>query len=326
MKACVVGVGNMGRHHARIYSRYPDVYLTGVCDRDFTTGIIISEKYGTKYYSDFRKMMDIEKPDIVSLATPTTTHKFIGSEIIDRGVHLLIEKPIADTTENAEYLIDLASSKNVVLLVGHIERYNQGISALMKLIKNDFFGEISSLQFQRVGMAPPQIRDTNVIIDLAIHDIDLSNYLLGCEPLNVIGHLNNTHLTNRFDSCEILMSYNGTSSFIQSNWITPVKIRMVSITGKKGYAKLNLISQQIDLFESIVEREYDSFGDFVIKFKTPNISRVKVTREEPLFLEINNFIKTVYGDEELIISPQEALTALSIANKISSGDNNWVIF
>ncbi len=313
MKACVIGVGNMGRHHIRIYSENNRVDLVGICDRDQKLGAYYSDKYETRYYENYVEMIKQEKPDILSLATPTSTHNQIGKEVLNHGIHLLVEKPISDTINNAMDLINTAEKKNLVLLVGHLERYNQGVRKLKNLIDDNHFGRITSMQFQRVGIIPPQIKDTNVVIDLAIHDIDLSNYIIGSPPDTVTAHLNNTLLKNRFDSCDILMSYNNTSSYLQANWITPVKIRNISVTGEKGYAKLNLITQKIEIYESIIEAQIDDYGDYIVKFQEPKFSVEKSNGSEPLALEIENFINTVEKKEKLIVKAEDAVTALSIA-------------
>ena len=318
MKACVIGIGNMGRHHARIYAENHQTKLKGICDYNEETGKHYAGKFGTRFYKNHIEMLDKEDPDLISLATPTSTHNSIGKDVLKRGIHLLVEKPIADTHQNAAELIEIAENNNLILLVGHIERYNPGVAAIKETINDGFFQRISAIQFQRVGVVPPQIKDTNVVIDLAIHDIDLSNYLIGSTPDNVSAHLNNTHLTNRFDSCDILMSYKNTSSYIQSNWITPVKIRNLTITGEKGYAKLNLINQKIELYESIVETEFDDYGDYIIKFNEPTFSTIQASEQEPLAMEIENFIKTIKNEEKLRIEPKEALEALSIAISINN--------
>ena len=316
MKACVIGVGNMGRHHIRIYSQHPNVNLVGVCDRDQKLGSYYSGKYKTRYYGDYLKMLDEERPDVLSLATPTSTHNIIGKQVLDRGIHLLVEKPIADNVNDAMELIEIAEQNDLILLVGHLERYNPGLRKLKDLIDDNYFGRITSMQFQRVGIVPPQIKDTNVVIDLAIHDIDLSNYIMGSLPDNVTAHLNNTLLKNRFDSSDILMSYNKTSSYLQSNWITPVKIRNLSVTGEKGYAKLNLITQNIALYESIIEAEIDDYGDYIVKFQEPKFSVIKSNGKEPLALEIDNFIEAANGKKKLRVDPKDAVAALSIASEI----------
>ena len=168
----------------------------------------------------------------------------------------------ADLTKNIKSLQTIFDAF-LTFFGGETGIFTKGILSMKDIIDKDFFGKISSIQFQRVGLIPPQIKDTNVVIDLAIHDIDLSNYLIGSTPDNVTAHLNNTHLRNRFDSCDILMRYNQTTSYLQSNWITPVKIRNLIITGEKGYARLNLISKTIELYENIIEIEYDDYGDYI---------------------------------------------------------------
>ena len=127
MKACVIGIGNMGRHHVRIYAQHPQIDLVGICDYDEKSGKYYSEKYGASYYNDHIDMIYKENPDLISLVTPTSTHNSIGKEVLNNGIHLLVEKPIADTIRNAEELITIADQNNLILLVGHLERYNPGI-------------------------------------------------------------------------------------------------------------------------------------------------------------------------------------------------------
>jgi len=320
LQACVIGVGNMGRHHARIYFENNQVQLRGISDSNTEVGRKYADKYDIDFFTNYNKMLDTIKPDLVSLVTPTSTHYEIGKEILNRGINLLIEKPIADSIKHGEKLIQISEENDLVLLVGHIERYNPGIKAIKKVIDKNFFGRISSMQFQRVGVVPPQIKDTNVVIDLAIHDIDLSNYLIGDTPDNYKANLNNTHLKNRYDSCDILISYPNSSSYIQANWITPVKIRTLTITGEKGYARLNLVTQKLELFESIIETDFDDYGEYIILFKKPAITSFNVEKEEPLGLEINNFINTIKKKEKLKINPREALVSLDIAIDINNSN------
>jgi UDP-N-acetylglucosamine 3-dehydrogenase len=160
---------------------------------------------------------------------------------------------------------------------------------------------------------PPQIKDANVIIDLAVHDIDVVNYLLGRQPTKISANSGKAMTNNRNDYADIFMEYGKTSVFIQVNWITPVKIRKINITGTKGYAEMDYINQELTVFESNYNKSVDNFGEFVIKFGTPNKVEIGVDKEEPLKRELISFINAVKEGKEPFVTSQQALIALKIA-------------
>ncbi len=317
MKTAVVGAGNMGKHHARVYTELKGSNLVAIVD---TNGKAKEDakRLGCNFYKSCNELIENEKPDAVSVCVPTSMHHKIASELIQAGVNVLIEKPISSSVSEANNLVDLSKKHNVKLMVGHIERYNPAVQKLKEIIKAGQLGEITSLLARRVGLFPPQIKDMNVIIDLAVHDIDIFGYLLEKQPIEIFSNSGKA-IGNREDYASILLKYNGASGLIEANWITPVKIRLLNVTGTKGYAELNYITQNLVVHESNYEKGHDQFGDFVLKFGEPRRTEVHVEKQEPLKLELQHFLECIKSNKTPITSGEDALKTLDIALKAIKG-------
>ncbi len=315
MKVGVIGIGNMGSNHARIYSEMSS--LAAISDVNEELGRKASEKFKCKFYKDYKEMLDKEELDAVSIVVPTSFHKKVALDVIDYGTPFLLEKPIADTLENAEEIINKAKEKNVRFMVGHIERFNPAVIKLKELLDNFELGEINSIICRRVGVIPPKVRDTNVIIDLAVHDIDIFNFLLNKKPTKLYGSLGNSLIKNG-DYADLLLKYGNTNAFIQVNWLTPIKIRLLNITGSRGYAELNYITQELDLYRTNYAKDYDDFGDFVIKFGNPTKVNIEIKKEEPLKVELQTFLNCINENKEFPVKGQDAFDALKIALEFSN--------
>jgi len=322
LNVAVIGIGNMGQHHARIYFEMPEVALVAVCDSDVKRGEEVAKKYSCLFYGDYKKMLNEQKIDAVSIAVPTFLHRQIACDVLDEGVSILLEKPIASNLSEAREIIDKAKKKNVKLMIGHIERFNPAIQKLKKLIMDDQLGDIISINIKRVGGLPPQTKNANVVLDLGIHDIDISNYFLEDCPKEVYGFKSKNLIDDQEDSAVILLKYPKTSSFIEVNWVTPVKIRTLDITGTKAFARLDYICQTIVLYENNFsdsiknDASYKNFNEFVSKFSSVKELKVEVEKAEPLKCELENFISSIVEGKQLLVNGEEAYKALEIALKI----------
>jgi UDP-N-acetylglucosamine 3-dehydrogenase len=325
LNVAVIGLGNMGKHHLRIYSEINKVKLVAVSDMDETKGGLMAEKYGCIFYKDYNEMLDKENIDLVSVVIPTKFHEKVAIDVIDKGKNLLVEKPIANTIEGAQRIIKKAQENRVKLAVGHIERFNPAVQRLKEIIDEGRLGKITSIIARRVGLFPPQIKDANVVIDLAVHDIDIMNYLVGSKPNEIEANAGKALISQREDYAEIFLKYKDATGFIQVNWITPIKIRNLSVTGTKGYAEMDYISQELVLYESNYKKNFETFGD-VVKFSKPNKIEMGVDKGEPLKLELLSLIEAVEQDKEPLITGEVGLEALRIAmevlDKIKKEDNN----
>jgi UDP-N-acetylglucosamine 3-dehydrogenase len=311
INVAVIGIGNMGKNHARVYYELENTNLIAISDVDDKEGI--AKKFHCKFYRDYHQMLEREDIDGVSIAVPTALHKKVALDCIEKKVHILVEKPLSNSLEDAEAIIEAAKSKKVKLMVGHIERFNPAVQRLRELLVQNKIGEPTSIIARRVGVFPPQIKDANVIIDLAVHDIDIFNFLLERNPVEVYAKAGRALDTEREDYAVLTLDYGGIPCVVQVNWITPVKIRTLAVTGIKGYAELNYITQELKIYESIYEKTHDSFGDFVFKFGSPREIRFEVEKKEPLKVELKHFAECVEKDKEPMVGGRDALNALKLA-------------
>ena len=313
VRVAVIGAGNMGKNHLRNHFMLPEAELVGLADVDAATEELATE-YRTAHFTDYRKMLDQLRPEAVSVVVPTPFHAEVASEVIKRGIHCLLEKPIASTVAEADALIALAKKHKVVFTVGHIERYNPVVRQLKQLIDDKKLGEITSVVCKRVGGFPSIEPKTDVIIDLAVHDIDIISYLLGEQPQRIHSHGSRTHHSKKVDSAEILMEYSKASGFVQANWLTPVKIRTIALTGSTGYLEANYITQELNWYRHNMESLGEDFAKFVRRLGEPIKESIKVDFEEPLAAELKAFLRRIRGQTDPhLISPMDAREALRLA-------------
>ena len=318
INCAVIGVGNMGRHHARVYSQLKSARLVAVADTDKTVGKTIANLYDCSFYKNHIDMIKQEKIDALSIATPIKTHYRIAKDCIKFGKHVLIEKPISLTIKEALELIKQAKKQEVKLTVGYIERFNPAVIKLKQMIKRSKLGKLKSLMFQRVGLFPPKNPGTNVVIDMGIHDIDVANFLLDRLPKKVTAIGGKSTLTKEEDYADILLDYGSVAVHIQVNWITPVKIRKLMVVGTKGYVELDYINQSLSFYQHQQPRKYVDFKELVSKFDKESIkTAVKINKKEPLKEELSSFLRAVRLDCQPKVTGKDALPALKIALKIS---------
>ncbi|MGB9810607.1 MAG: Gfo/Idh/MocA family oxidoreductase, partial [Dictyoglomus turgidum] len=173
VKVGVVGVGYLGQHHVRIFNEIPDVELVGICDINLKRAKEIASIYNVPFVTDdYRDLLN--RVEAVSIVTPTTSHFQIAKDFLEKGIHTFIEKPVTHSLREAEILLDIASGKDLVLQVGHIERFNPAIQELKKYVKDPFY-----IEARRMGPFDGRSTDVGVVMDLMIHDLDILFYVLG---------------------------------------------------------------------------------------------------------------------------------------------------
>ena len=301
LRVGVVGVGNMGYHHARVYSELAKegkVELVGVADANFERAKEVAKKFNTIPYGDYRELAK-EELDAVNIAVPTSLHKQVALEFIEKGVNVLIEKPIAESIESAQEIIKAAKANNVILMVGHIERFNPAVLKLKESIQEGLLGEVVSISAKRVGPMAVRIRDVGIIIDLGVHDIDVISFLFGDKVKKVYARAGSVkHPAGVEDHALIMLGFsNGKSGIVETNWLTPHKTRTLTAVGTKGIAYLDYIEQKLVIYNNKWERE------------------AKVNKREPLRNEIEHFIDCVVNDNTPLISGEDGLHTLKVALK-----------
>jgi predicted dehydrogenase len=305
----------MGSNHARVFRDIENgVSLVAVADQNPQVAARVGARFRVPYYTDYIRLVEDCQPDLVSLAVPTSLHHQVGSELIRRGIHVLVEKPIAKSIEEGESLTRLAEEQGVVLAVGHIERFNPAIVALRERLDQNQAGRIFKLQAQRLSPYPVRISDAGVVIDLASHDIDLFRYLLQDEIERIYGETLSAIDSDREDMLVGVMRFqNGAVGVLDVNWMTPVKVRKLTVTASLGMFQCDLLSQELYFSEN---REANGQWDMLSTLRGVSQGDTRgyhIQRYEPLAAEIKDFVQAVCDGQPPKVTPRDALQTLRTA-------------
>ncbi len=309
LKAAVIGGGMMGRHHVRVYSELENAALCGVADANFSAASALAGAHGARAYSDYCEMLAKEKPDLVSIAVPTSLHKKIALDCFGAGCSVLVEKPIAQSGQDAREMIAKADETGLKFMIGHIERFNPVILKLKELLEKKALGKIFRMEADRIGPFPERVRDVGIVVDLAVHDIDIARFVLGCEVTRVFAETQQKIHTQHEDLlCAVMRFENGAVCSLNVNWLTPTKIRKVFVTGEKGMLAADYITQKMTLYENAATTD----AGFQSVFEG-TAREIEVEKKEPLRAELEHFAECVAKNKEPAVTGTDGLKALEIA-------------
>jgi UDP-N-acetylglucosamine 3-dehydrogenase len=294
-KVGVIGTGFWGKNHARVLSELENTDLIAVCDTDPVRASAIGKKYGVNWHSQSGGLLMRDDVEAVCICTPTVTHAEIALKAIKYGKHVLIEKPIASSAEQAESILVEANRRGVFVMTGFIERFNPGLQRVKNVIERGEVGEVVLAFARRVGRWPERIGDVGVIKDSAIHDIDIMRFLFGEDPSAVYARAGS--LGHRFeDYAQIILSFSGIkTAFVEANWLTPHKVRTLTVTGKDAIVTVDYLTQEIVIEDvgKVVKQEHGWV--------------------EPLKSELEHFGNCITRNEEPDVTGLDGLRALQIA-------------
>ncbi len=292
----VIGVGYLGRHHARIYSALDGAELTAVADTDGDKAAEIAALYGCKSFSNHKGLLAL--CDAVSIVTPTTTHYEIAMDCLKAGKDVLIEKPITSGLKEGEDIIKEAALRNLILQVGHLERYNPGVIAASGIIRDPWFVEAERLSpFTGRGI------DVDVTLDLMIHDIDIVMSIVQSKPADIRA-AGQSVLTKKIDLAKVWIEFeNGCKAMITSSRLSPEKQRRLMVFQKDSYVS-------VDYQNGEVRHYFEDGRDMSCDILRPEL-------KEPLMEELRDFIRCVKTRNRPKVSGREALDALQIVVKIN---------
>lgn len=324
LKAGVIGLGAMGRHHARVYRELPGVELVGVADVDAATAARVGARVAVRHFDDAGALLAEAQPDLVSLAVPTAAHFDLALALMRRGVHVLIEKPIASSVEQAEELCLEAKRQGVVLAVGHIERFNPVVMELRRRLAEGMAGRIYQVQAHRLSPYPTRIADSGVVLDLASHDIDLLRHLMDDDIVRVYGETLRTINSDREDLFNGTMRFRrGAIGILDVNWITPCKVRTLTVTGGRGMFRCDLLAQELFFHENeAAPSQWDQLS-LLRGVSEGNVLGIRIRRQEPLASELSDFVESVRQGRAPGVSGQEGLETLRLALEfVRSGEES----
>lgn len=294
LRVGVIGVGHLGKEHARIYNSLPEVSLVGICDTD-PSKREKAASLGIPFFDNYREL--IGKVDAVSVATPTFTHHQVAREFLSAGIHSLIEKPITLKLEEADELIELAKKNKCALQVGHIERHNPGFRRIEEIAKN-----IAFLEIHRLGPFTGRINDCGVVLDLMIHDLDIVLGLLK-SPVVSVDAVGINVLTPFEDIANVRLRFeNGAVANITASRLTPEKQRKIRIFQEDAYISLDYESQSAKFFRKE--------GSQILQ------EVIEIQKSEPLKEELKFFIAGIQSGKSIGKPDEAARNALKIALQI----------
>ena len=328
VKVAVIGVGSMGKNHARVYSELPEAELVAVADSNDAIAQLVGASYGVRAYTDYRNMLEKEKPEAVTIAVPTALHLDVALDALRAGTHILIEKPIAATLEQGEEIIEASRMYDRCLMVGHIVRFNPAMQALKQRLDAGELGHVFQIFCRRAGPFPARIRDVGVVVDLAPHDIDIMRFLIGMDPIRIYAEIEQLIHTNHEDMIFALLRFpEHITAALEINWLTPTKIREISVLGERGMFRVDDLMQDLYFYENAQVTNDLWHGLKVIKGVSEGcMTRFALQRYEPLKAELQAFLNAVEGKVEVPVSGKDGLMALELALKlVESGQTHRVI-
>ena len=328
MKVAVVGVGSMGKNHARVYSELAEAELVAVSDTDAKLARSVAEKFGTRFYADYRELLEKETPEAVSVAVPTMLHEEVGIAALEASAHVLMEKPIAATVEEGQRLIAKAQSVGRQLMVGHIVRFNPAIQALKKKLATGELGRIFQIFCRRAGPFPARIRDVGVVVDLAPHDVDLMRFLTEADPVRVYAETEQRiHTDHENLLWGVLRFADGITGSLEINWLTPTKVRETLVLGERGMFRVDDLTQDLYFYENAHATDVQWATLQALKgVSEGSMTRFAIPRFEPLKAELQSFLSAVRDGRNVPVSGEDGLAALKISLAlVESGKNHQVV-
>lgn len=299
LRVGVIGAGVMGSNHARVLAQLPGVKLTGVADplaesRSRITGFVDCPTFATV------DELLAAGVDAVTIAAPTHLHRDVSLACIAHGAHVLVEKPIATTGAEGREIIDAARKKGVTLMVGHVERFNPAVATIKEAIRGE---EILSVAITRVGPFPPRMSNVGVVIDLAVHDIDLIRWFTGSDIVEVQPQLTSAMAEREDIALLQFRTASGVLAHINTNWLTPFKARTATIATRNKYIQGDLLTRQVT----------ECFG--FQRDGSYSMRHLPVGYDEPLRAEMMAFVKAIKTGSAPAITGEAGVASLEIAIK-----------
>jgi UDP-N-acetylglucosamine 3-dehydrogenase len=319
LNIAVIGVGNMGKNHARIYFEHPDINLVAVCDIKKDRADDYALKYKCKAYYDVESLLQNEKLDGVSIVVPTLVHKEIVEKVVPRKINILLEKPVSSNLKDAEIIRNIIKENNVVCVCGHIERYNPGVRKSLEMVFNNDLGKLIYINAIREGLNPQGFVDVDALTNLGIHDLEIINYIIKNIPdsIDYFVGLKESIINKLGDLFRISIKTNNKCVInLVVDTLTPIKKRELYICGEKGLLSLDYISQKLVFYTNGSLKESYSYSDILRGVTSGETININFEIKEPLFLEIDNFIKSIKGIEKPFVGIDDAVESIMLLEKI----------
>src|SRR5499427_6009796 len=303
LRVGVVGVGVMGSNHARVFVGLPGTELVGVADPDRKQAEFVARTLGCAAVANVDQLIERDV-DAITIAAPTHLHRDIALTCIAHGIHAMVEKPIASSVEEGQEIIGAARRAGVTLMVGHVERFNPAVEAIKEAIRGE---DILSIGITRVGPFPPRMSNVGVVIDLAVHDIDLIRWFTDSDIVDVQPQLSSAVAEREDIALLQFRTASGVLAHINTNWLTPFKARTVHVATRKKYVMGDLLTRQVtECFGFQPDGSY-------------SMRHLSVGHSEPLRAELSAFLAAIRNGSTPAVTGEEGVASLDIAMRCLGG-------
>ena len=313
LRCGLVGMGQMGRHHARVLSALPGVEFVGIAEPGPMPS---SPRYDATVVPDVDELIKLGI-DIAVVAVPTAAHEDVALRLAESGVHALIEKPVASDVETALRMANAFEAAGLVGCVGHIERFNPALQELRRRLFEGELGEIYQVATRRQGPFPGRIADVGVVLDLATHDVDLTSWVTRQRYVSLSARTANRSGREHEDLVAAVGSLSdGTVVNHLVNWLSPLKERVTVVTGDRGAFVADTLAADLTFFANgLTPVQWDTLASFrgVVE---GDVTRYAITKREPLLTELEAFRDAVCGTSDRVVHLKEAAQAVAVASAL----------
>jgi predicted dehydrogenase len=307
----VIGVGRQGERHSRVYSSLAGVHFVGVSDLSIDRGSAVAARHGVEFYRDHAALL--EQVDAVSIATPTASHVELVAECVARRVHVLVEKPLASDLSEARRMVQLAAQTRTIVQVGHIERFNPAFLELQSVLQDL---AVIAVHARRLSPFDTSNTDTDVVLDLMIHDLDLVLTLFGGDIASVQAHARAARTEVPDYVVATLMLARGPVATLTASRVTEHKVRLLEITALDAYVEADLLGKTISIYRRTMP-EYLTNHQRPLRYRQENVvERIYIPTAEPLFLQLQDFIRCAREGDQPKVTVQDGLRVMALAARI----------
>src|SRR3990172_3598861 len=292
----VIGTGFWGKNHARVYKELDSTELVAICDANADRAKSVAAQFGVKAYTNSTRMLKNENIEAVNVCTWSTSLAKEALKALRAGKHVLVEKPMATNTKQAQKLLATAEENKLHFTVGLLMRFIPGVQHIREAVENKKIGELVCATAKRVSQWPERIGDVGVVKDTAINDIDVVQFVFNEDPIGVYAKVGSMRNRKFEDYAQIMLTYkDGKSAFIESNWLTPYKTRTLTVTGSDAIMRLDYITQ--DMW---IEQQKESV-------------QPRYPFQEPLKAELQHFVDCIVEKKKPLVTGEDGLRALQVA-------------
>ncbi|MGD0862235.1 MAG: Gfo/Idh/MocA family oxidoreductase [Candidatus Limnocylindrales bacterium] len=311
----LAGLGSMGRNHLRVISSHPEAVLAAVADPAPEALEAAISQTRAQGYADPLAMIQRAELEGVIIASPTTNHLALALAAIERGLPVLVEKPLAGTVDEALAIVSAARRRGVRVQVGHVERYNPAVLEMGRLLRQGWLSTIYAITSRRAGPFPARIRDVGVTVDLGTHDVDMLCWIAGERPTRVYAETaQRIHAAHEDLTFGLMHFPSGATGFLDVDWLTPAKRRSLMAVGEEGMFELDYLTQKLTFTRSNVERPQLIAG-YATTF-SGDVAEIPVVTVEPLRAELDEFVRVLHSGDRPYVDGEDGLWAVAIANAL----------